>query len=135
MGREPALLDSSVWISYFRPEGGQVLKRAVQQALRRGDVFTCQVVRTEILIGARDDKSFAKLADHLAAVPEVPLNESVWEWAARLGYLMRKKGVIVPVPDLLIAQAALAHDLVLWHVDEHYEVIRRFAPLQTRSFL
>lgn len=135
MGGELALLDSSVWISYFRPEGSRELKRAVQEALRRGQVVTCWVVRAEILIGARDEGSFAKLADHMGAVPDVPLDDAIWESAARLGYVMRKKGVTLPLPDLLVAQAAMAHDLILWHVDEHYEAVRRFAPLRTRSFL
>jgi len=41
----------------------------------------------------------------------------------------------VPLPDLLIAQAAIDGDLVLWHVDVHFEQMRRHGFLQTLSFL
>jgi len=135
MTRGTALLDSSVWIAFFRPEGESELKAEVQRALRGGEVVTCRLVKTELLIGARDDRSYAELAVHLGILPQVPLSEEVWEEAARLGYSLRRRRVTVPLADLLIAQAALTHDLVLWHLDQHYELLRRFTPLRTRSFL
>ncbi len=52
-----------------------------------------------------------------------------------MGYTLRRQGMTVPLPDLLIAQAAIDGDLVLWHVDVHFEQMRRHGFLQTLSFL
>lgn len=135
MGEEPVFIDTSVWVHYLRPEGREELKASVKKALTKGRVFSCWVVRAEILIGSRDEKSFDKLLEHLGVVPDIPIDEGVWKEAARLGYTLRKEGVPIPLPDLLIAQAALAKDLLLWHADNHFEEICRFVPLRTRSFL
>lgn len=129
------LLDTSAWIGYLRPHGWEDLKAAVQQAFRADPVYTCWVVNAELLIGARDEPSFAQLFDTLRVLPEIALIPQLWEAVARLGYALRRQGVTVPLPDLVIAQAAIAGDLVLWHVDEHFEHVRRLTPLQTRSFV
>jgi predicted nucleic acid-binding protein len=129
------LLDSSAWICYLRPHGWEDLKTAVQQVLITEQVYTCWVVTAELLIGARDEQGFTQLFNTLRVLPEIPLTEQVWEAAARMGYTLRRQGITVPLPDLLIAQAAIDGDLVLWHVDDHYEQMRRHGSLQTRSFL
>ena len=135
MNKELALLDTSVWIHYLRSDGGQKLKTTVKNALIEGRVLSCSVVRTEILVGSRDEKSFAKLSKHLEAVPGILIDGAVWEGAARLGYTLRKKGITIPLSDLLIAEAAMQRGVVLWHADNHFEEIRTIAPLHTRSFL
>ncbi len=135
MNKELALLDTSIWIHYLRSDGQQELKTAVKNALIEGGVLSCSVVRTEILVGSRDEKSFAKLLEHFKAVPDIPIDGVVWEGAARLGYTLRKKGITIPLPDLLIAEAAMQREAVLWHVDNHFEDICTIAPFRTRSFL
>jgi predicted nucleic acid-binding protein len=127
------LLDTSIWICYLRPRGWDDLKTAVQQVLTVEPVYTCWVVMAELLIGARDERGFTQLFETLRALPEIPVTDRVWEAAARLGYTLRRQGVTIPLPDLVIAQAAITGDLTLWHVDDHFEHLRRHSPLQTRS--
>src|SRR5262245_3117365 len=129
------LLDTSAWICYLRPSGWNDLKAAVQGALSAGQVATCWVVNAELLIGARDERGFAQLIATLRALTEIALTDRVWEAAARLGYSMRRQGVTIPLPDLVIAQAAITGNLVLWHVDDHFEYVRRHSALQTQSFV
>lgn len=129
------LLDTSTWICYLRPHGWDNLKLAVQQVLTVAQVYTCWVVMAELLIGARDERGFTQLFDTLRALPEIPVTDRVWEAAARLGYTLRRRGVTIPLPDLVIAQAAITGDLTLWHVDAHFEHLRRHSPLQTQSFV
>lgn len=128
------LLDSSVWICYLRPRQWEDLKTAVQEALTQGRVATCWAVNCELLIGARDEPAFDILLEAIRAVPEVPLTPAVWEEAAQLGYRLRKQGLLVPLPDLLIAQCAISSGRVLWHADEDFERIRRLTSLQTRHW-
>jgi predicted nucleic acid-binding protein len=129
------LLDTSTWICYLRPHGWDDLKLAVQQVLTVEQVYTCWVVMAELLIGARDERGFTQLFETLRALPEIPVTDRVWEASARLGYTLRRRGVTIPLPDLLIAQAAITGDLTLWHADAHFEHLRRHSTLQTRSFV
>ena len=133
--QEPVLLDTSVWVSYLRPSGREDLKSEVRQGLAQGRVYSCSTVNVELLVGARDDQGFARLSDVLRVLPQAPITDDVWEGAARLGYTLRRQGFLAPLPDLLIAQAAIENDLVVWHLDDHFEQIRRFSSLRTRSFL
>jgi len=71
-------------------------------------VFTCWVVKVELLVGARDEEDFEQLSRDLEALEEIPIAKEVWLGAARLGYTLRRNGITVPLPDLLIAQLAIS---------------------------
>ncbi len=132
---DPALLDTSVWVCYLRPRGHEHLKSQLRTVLSEGGVYTCWPVKAELLVGARDDEGYARLLELLRALPQVPISEEVWEGASRLGHTMRRRGVLIPLPDLLIAQATIESALTLWHLDDHFEQIESFSSLRTRSFL
>jgi len=66
------------------------------------------VVKVELLVGARDEEDFEQLSRDLEALEEIPIAKEVWLGAARLGYTLRRNGITVPLPDLLIAQLAIS---------------------------
>jgi predicted nucleic acid-binding protein len=129
---ERLLLDTSAWAQYLRARGSADLKRAVQQALDQGQVASCWVVKSELLIGARDAAAFTTLLEVLAAVSDLPITDESWVRAARLGFELRKQGFLVALPDLLIAQCAIDAACILWHVDTDFEHIKRQSDLHTR---
>lgn len=124
-----------MWIGYRGPQGWEEVKATAQHAFVAERVYTCWLVKAKILIGTRDEPAFAQLSQALRVLPEIPITDRVWEAAARLGYTARRQGITIPLPDLVIAQAAITGDLVLWRVDDHFEHLPRHCPLQTRSFL
>lgn len=130
-----ALADTSVWISYLRPGGSGSVRETLREALLEGRVLTCWPVRAELLVGAKDLDAWERLRVLLGSLTQLPCGEGLWERAARLGFDLRRKGLTVPLPDLLVAQAAVDADVELWHLDAHYEVIREHSQLRTRSFL
>jgi len=129
------LLDTSAWIAFFAPIGHEVLKAEVRKALNEERVFTCTVVRTELLVGARDRVAFKKLDELLRALPQAPMDDELWSRAAALGFALRKKGRSMPLPDLLVAEVCRSRSLELWHLDDHYEAMREQVQFSTRSFL
>jgi hypothetical protein len=129
------LLDTSAWIAFFSPIDHDVLKSEVRKGLNEERVFTCVVVRTELLVGARDRAAFRKLDELLRALPQAPMDDELWSRAAGLGFALRKKGRSMPLPDLLVAEVCRAQSLELWHLDDHYEAIRKQMTFATRSFL
>mgnify|MGYP000117921209 CR=1 FL=1 len=133
--RKGVLLDTSIWVRYLRRGGDREIKAEVKRILSAERVFTCWVVKAELLVRARDDEAFERLSADLEALEEVPITPEVWLEAARLGYTLRRGGLNVPLPDLLIAQAAIAGELQLWHADEHFEYIKQLVPLETKAFI
>ena len=96
-------------------------------------VFICWVVKAKLLVGARDEEAFERLSRDLEALEEIPITKEVWLGAAWLGYTPWRNGI--PLPDLLIAQLAIAEKLELWHADEHFEEIKRVVPFETKAFM
>jgi predicted nucleic acid-binding protein len=133
-GPELLLFDTSIWVRSLRPRGADDLKAEVRDALAQRRVATCWIVKTEVLIGARDPSAFTALLDTLEGVTDVPMTDDVWSEAARLGYELRKAGIKVPVPDLLIAQCAISSGRTLWHADAGFENVRQRSSLRTRHW-
>jgi predicted nucleic acid-binding protein len=90
------------------------------------------VVKAELLVGARDEEAFEQLSIDLE---EILITKEMGLGAAQLGYTLRRNGITVPLPDLLIAQVAIAEKLELWHADEHFEEIKRVVPFETKAFM
>ena len=126
------LLDTSAWIAFFSPIGHDALKSEVRAALDEERVFTCAVVQTELLVGARDRAGFKKLGELLQSLPQIPIDDDAWSRAAALGFAMRRKGRSIPLSDLLIAEACRSRALELWHLDEHYDTIRTHSGFPAR---
>ena len=123
------LIDSSVWIEYFRPKGSQKVKERVRAVLQRDEGVSCGVIIVEILRGARNEKDFQVLKDSLVSLPQIAIDDNVIERAARWGFLLDRKGKVVSTTDLLIASAAYKKTRLL-HSDSDFEVIASVTDLE-----
>lgn len=126
------LVDSSVWIDYFRPDGGAGLREEVRAALLSDAVVTTPLVVTEVVAGAPDPDALTALLDDFGALRTLDTGFEVGARAARIGFSLRRSGGAVPSTDLLIAAAAIGADCELWHQDRHFSRIAEVAPLQER---
>ncbi len=133
--RQPILVDTSLWVRYFQPTGWEELKEELARLLDQGSLLTCWVVKAELLVGARNAGAFDRLLESLQSLDEVALTPEVWEGAARLGHKLRLKGFSVPLPDLLIAQAAAVAHAEVWHADADFDRVVEVSRLKARSFL
>ena len=122
-------VDSSVWISYFR-EGGFEHGDFIDELIDDGRVHINGIVLAELLIGARNTDELARLASALAGLKFVPSSRASSESAGRRGFALKKKGVSVPLSELIIATDCIDHGLVLIESDGHYAVIAIHLPLE-----
>jgi predicted nucleic acid-binding protein len=128
------LIDSSVWIDYFRPKGSSLVKNRVRLALQEDQALICGPVLIEVLRGAKNEKEYSILLDSLGSLPQIPLDDEVFERAANWGFQLDRKGKIASTIDLLIAAASYKKAHVL-HNDSDYEMIAKEVPLlQERIF-
>lgn len=122
------LIDTSVWISAIRGEAPVLA--LVDELLVTRRAATNHLIVTELLVGARTSQEYEELRDDLAALPHLTLPEDIWEEGARLGFELRRKGVSIPLPDLIIAACAIVHRCDLWFHDQDFSLIARHAPLK-----
>jgi predicted nucleic acid-binding protein len=119
------LVDSSVWIDYYRPQGSLSLKRRLQEALGRGTVATMGIIAVEVLQGAPTSTAFGSLQDDFLGLHWLELTQPIWLDAAKLGALARQSGLSIPATDVIIAATAQHYRCQLWHRDADFA---RLAP-------
>jgi len=122
------LVDTSVWIEALRRDGNAEAARWLKSALLQENVVLAPPVKAEILSGARSEKQFAEMEQDLDALPLLARDAEVWEKAARLNFNLRRRGINVPLMDILIGSWAVLHDCVLVHRDRHLELVKSVEP-------
>lgn len=124
------VLDSSAAARAADPAVGRVLGELA------GRLFICPVGELEQLYSARSARDYDELKDELhAAFEVVTAPTDVLDRALQLQRdLAHHHGMWhrTPIPDLLIAETALFHDLGVVHVDGDYERIASVRPLSAR---
>ena len=83
------LIDSSLWIEYFRSQGSKKIKEMVKDILQKEEAVSCGIIAVEILRGAKNEKDFQSLQDALMSLPQIPFDDTVIERASRWGFLPR----------------------------------------------
>jgi len=81
------------------------------------------VILAELLQGARTSKDLSLLKSTLQGLPCLATSRTAWEEVGELSFRLRRKGVTVPLSDLLIAVLALAHDHTVYTLDQHFQQV------------
>lgn len=116
------LIDTSVWIGYFRQQITPATTYFEKLLARNLPYGLTEVIYQEILQGSASQYEFEQLTAFLSAQYfYTPSGTGTYERAAKLYYDCRKKGVTVrSTIDCLIAQVAIENQLVLVHQDQDY---------------
>lgn len=128
------LVDSSIWIDFYRPSGSDEVRDQVREALVRDGVATVPLIVAEVVRGAPNETELEGLVQDLSALHVLDVDFETGAYAARLGFALRREGRTVPTTDLLIAAAAVRSGCELWHRDAHFETIGKTCPLEERRF-
>ncbi len=83
----PRLVDTSVWIRADR-KGHETLKNRLKELVVADFVLIRWPIRSELLIGVKTMERWEILDEQLAALEQVPMMESTWSRAARLGHML-----------------------------------------------
>jgi predicted nucleic acid-binding protein len=126
------LVDSSVWIEFFRRTRPFDLEAAVEFDA----IVTCLPVVQEVLQGFRDERGYRVARAAMLNLPIVdsPLAAEVFASAVDLYRTARRAGITVRSSvDCLIAASALRHDLEVLHRDRDYPMLAKVCPLKHRG--
>ena len=117
-----SLIDTSAWIEYLRKTGSRT-NVEVRRTLNI-DAQICDVIRMEILAGARDQQHVTQLEKLLARATTIQTEPVDYDNAAAIYRACRKLGVTVRAQiDCLIAAIAIRTNTKIIHHDSDFDAI------------
>ena len=123
------LVDTSAWVEYLRDTRSPTCIRVGE--LLGADIATCEIVRMEVLAGARDERHRRDLRRLIARAALVPMRPEDYDQAAAIYGLCRSRGETFRVLiDCLIGALAIRADLPVLHCDSDFDALARHTPLR-----
>ena len=124
-----SLIDTSAWIEYLRKTGSRT-NTEVRRTLNI-DAQICDVIRMEILAGARDQQHVTQLEKLLARATTIKTEPVDYDNAAAIYRACRKLGVTIRAQiDCLIAAIAIRTNTKIIHHDSDFDAIAQVTKLK-----
>lgn len=117
------LVDTSAWIHLLRPNGDPAVRERVEAALASGDACWCPLVQLELWNGARGQREQRVLHEFARVLPQLPMDETVWNEAYDLARRARSSGITVPATDVVILACARRHGASIETADSDFELL------------
>ncbi len=126
------LIDTSAWIEYLRKTGSRT-NIEVRRTLNI-DAQICDVIRMEILAGARDQQHVTQLEKLLARATTIKTEPVDYDNAAAIYRACRKLGVTIRAQiDCLIAAIAIRTNTKIIHHDSDFDAIAQVTKLKIHA--
>ena len=126
------LVDSSVWIDYFR-SGNKKIAQNLDALIDMNSICTNDLILSELIPFLKHKKEF-KLADLLQTLPKLLL-EINWNEIIDFQIINLKYGINnVGISDLIILQNAIASHAALFSLDKHFSLMRRHINFKVPDF-
>jgi predicted nucleic acid-binding protein len=116
------IVDTSVWIDFFNhPQAPLTLY--VKTLLRNRQVILVGMVLAEILQGIKNPKEASTVQQSLEKLPFLEMTREDWKKAGDLSATLRRKGLTIPLSDLIIGALAVKESLEILTTDPHFKKI------------
>ena len=121
MAASPVLADSSFYIAELR--AGQDPLRSLALAAASRDLVVCGVVRCEVARGIIHPKVRSRFESVWDVMINVPTDNRLWQAVEQTAWDLDRKGVVLPLTDLIIAACAKRAEAVVLTLDKHFHDI------------
>ena len=118
------LVDTSVWVEFLRGEK-IVIKKRLEILLDENRAVVTGIILAELLTGIANEKEQHFLEECFLGLPFLETTRQVFAATGKMGATLRKKGITMPISDLLIAALAKAHSLTVLTLDNHFQILAR----------
>lgn len=121
MSKYKVLVDSSVWIDYFRSGDIASLDRLIEEDL----VCTNELILTELVPALLHQRS-NDVMESLGAIEKIPLRID-WKSIQEYQHMNLQNGINkVGIPDLIVLQQVIEEKITLFSFDKHFKLMRAF---------
>ena len=114
-------VDSTIYIELLRR--GEDLLFILKPYLIADQLFTCGLVRVEVLRGIRSIPLRNEVSDLFDLMKEVPTDARLWKKAARLAWTLDRRGIVLPLTDIAIGCCVLNVNTTVVTTDAHFSQI------------
>jgi len=118
------LVDTSVWVEFLRGEKTAIKKR-LENLLDENRAVVTGIILAELLTGINNEKDQRFLEECFLGLPFLESPREIFATAGKMGTALRKKGITMPLSDLLIAALAKTHGLTVLTLDNHCQILAR----------
>lgn len=118
------LVDSSTWVHALRRAGDGATRERARLLVLSGQAAWCPIIRLELWAGVGTDPERQMLREMEQRIPELSINDEVWQAACELADRCRKAGKRVPPNDLLIVACARYHGVEVEAADAHFDFLK-----------
>jgi predicted nucleic acid-binding protein len=121
MAASPVLVDSSFYIQRLRR--GQDPLRALALTAAARDLAVCGVVRCEVARGLRERRVLKRFQAFWDVMICVPTDERIWNSVEETLWQLDRKGLTLPLPDVMIGCCARQIGAAVLTTDAHFSLI------------
>ena len=133
MKGEKVLIDTSIWIDYFKNKDLS-LSKCMDEILSNADVYVPRIVIGELIQGAKSDKEISIIEEFIGAFNIIDQQQNTWINAGKLSYSLKKKGITINLTDCYIALIASENYCKIFTLDEHFKNIKKFLKIDLISY-
>jgi len=123
MSADRILIDTSVWIEYFRSKSSSVAQK-VDRLLEEDELYVPKIVIAELMQGSKSIKELSIIEDFFDAFYVIDQKEDSWIKAGRLSYQLKKKGKKINLFDCYIAVIAQEYGCKILTLNRHFKEIQ-----------
>jgi predicted nucleic acid-binding protein len=133
------LVDTSVWSLALRRKTENLNAKEnffvaeLSEIIREGRARLIGLVRQELLSGIKTMEHYEKLRLHLRSFPDVPIDTSDHEEAAKAGNQCRVKGIVVSIVDVLLCAVAIKHGWAILTTDSDFTNYAKVLPISIHA--
>lgn len=121
MGHQKIIVDTSAWIEYFK--NNQDYVQFIEDSLNLENILISGLIISELLHGVKSEKEYELLSESISAVPYAECIYEDWITTGEMLYNLKKKGITVPLTDVLISAIAIRYNASVLTLDKHFKSI------------
>ncbi|AEF17972.1 MULTISPECIES: type II toxin-antitoxin system VapC family toxin [Thermoanaerobacterium] len=119
--KDNILVDTSVWIEYFRDK--REIVEIIDDMLLQGKVYITGLIIAELFQGVKTEKERGMLERYIDSIPTVSCDYKDWIEIGKLSFKLRRDGKTIPLSDVLIAYLSIKNDMMIFSFDGHFKMI------------
>jgi predicted nucleic acid-binding protein len=121
MTEDGVIVDTSVLIEFLK--GNEQYGGEITRLLEKDRVFSTGIIIVELLQGLKNLKEEQYIAELITAVNVLEITTDLWIETGNISLSLRRKGINLPLTDVAIAALAIKHNLQIFTLDKHFELI------------
>ena len=125
---DKVLVDTSVWIEFFRKKGAVVSSR-LREILNVGQACYLGPIAVELYQGAKTRKEIQIVDQLLENIHYVEMTRAHYHHAGIISRELARQGKTFSTIDMIIAVVALDEQLALFTLDSHFQEISKHCQL------